>query len=1169
MGLKPNYLNLTLKCLFFICLVSSLGYSQPLKFEHLNTRTGLSHNSVLSIRQDSRGYMWFGTYGGLNKYDGYRITTYKSEHGNDNTLKTNAIVAIYEDSDNMLWFGTYGGGVVNFDPRKEIFTEYRYLHLDPKGPVTPNVRGLLEDKEGFLWMATSEGLVKYDKKKKSFTPFLVKSDVHSENNITSIYPGKAGDFWLGSYLGLKHFDPKTGQFTSYHPDPLQPNSISHANVLTVYEDQQGTVWVGTEGGGLDAFDPITGIFTHYKNNPADENTVSGNVIFSIEPYVSGKLIIATESGLNVLDLKTGKFQHISHDPEEPSSLSSNNTRCIYKDAGGVLWIGTDGGGVSRTDLNRKKFTTFQHEPGEERSLSNNNVFTITEDANRNIWLGTIEGGLNRFDNKTKTFTTFTPDTRNRKSISSTKILSLATGPSKNLWIGTDRDGLCMLPAQHLDKDVNQAAFYRYRKDEGPSSLNSNVIYSLVEDRASVVWAGTWSRGLNKIEFKSKNQNGAIDYTKPQVTHYRRSDEPNSISHDVIFTLYEDKKGTLWIGTVGGGLNKKETITVDENGARVTRDIFKHYINDPGDTASLSDNNVSAIYESSKGDFWVGTSLGISKMDRAHGTFKAYTTKDGLPNNVVFGIVEDNKGNLWIGTLGGVSKFDPVKETFKNYGFEDGLQDNMFNPHAFCLSQSGEMFFGGPNGMTVFYPDSIRDNAYEPKVMLTDFKVFNKSVPIGKNDEDEERLKQSVSTVDEITLSYKDYVFSFEFSASNYASASKNKFAYKMEGFDKDWVYTDASNRIATYTNLDPGNYTFRVKASNGDGVWTDKAASVKIAIVPPFWQTLWFRLLILAEVLAGLYIIYKIRINIIKKQKQDLEIQVASRTKEIVAQKEEIQSQKESIEEKNVALEQQYHQIEAARSEIKEKNQKLEEYNLQLEQKVKERTNQLRHAFNHLAETNKELDQFIYRSAHDLKGPLATIRGLCYLGSLETTDPKVIGLLKKMENTTGELTSKLSRLMKIHEFNSMELVPTNIDYEELLKEIVAEVKSSIVVTDVQIKMDINRDGNYKSDKRLTKTLLRNIIENSIKYKDPNKSLHYVNIQVQSQSNSTKISIRDNGIGIPQDQADQIFDLFVTATEGSKSFGIGLYESKLIARRLNGNIKLQYPENGDTEFVITL
>jgi signal transduction histidine kinase len=676
--------------------------------------------------------------------------------------------------------------------------------------------------------------------------------------------------------------------------------------------------------------------------------------------------------------------------------------------------------------------------------------------------------------------------------------------------------------------------------------------------------------LNKFVFKTKTRNGEIDYSKPEVTQYRRSnDDSTAISHDVVFTMLEDRKGTLWIGTMGGGLNKREVIKKEVNGKVIEIDIFRHYLNDPNNPTSLSDNNVSAIHETRNGDLWIGTSIGINKFNKKDGSCKVYTIKHGLPNNVVFGIQEDVNGNLWIGTLGGMSKFDPKKETFRNYGFEDGLQDNMFNPHAFLYSSDGEMFFGGPNGLTTFFPDSIKDNAYRPEVVITDFKVFNKSVSIGADENGNERLVQSISTSDEINLSHKDYVFSFEFSASNYASPMKNRFAYRMEGFDENWVYTDANNRTATYTNLDPGNYVFRVKAANGDGIWNEKGVAININIVPPFWQTLWFKALVALAVMGSLFLFYKIRIRIINRQKKELEVLVTERTKEIMLQKEEIQAQKENIEEKNVILEQQYQEIESGRVEIKDKNLKLEEYNLLLENKVKERTEQLRMAFDNLAETNKELDQFMYRSAHDLKGPLASIRGLCYLGTLETHDPKITGLLKKMESTTGELTNKLTRLMQIHEFNSVSLTIETIEYNELLNEVITEIGNSNDCRDVKIKLDIESEGKHRSDRTLIKTLLKNVLENSIKYKDETKTLHYVNIAVKSINGSAKISIADNGVGIPKDQADRVFDLFVIATENIKGFGIGLYEAKLIARRLKGNIKLQYPANGDTEFVITL
>jgi ligand-binding sensor domain-containing protein/signal transduction histidine kinase len=1152
-----------------VLLINSIAYSQErdITFEHINSRQGLSHNSILSISQDSRGFMWFGTYGGLNKYDGYKFTTYKTEYGDKNSLYTNPIVRIFEDREGLIWLGTYGGGVICYNPKTDTFTEFKDLHLNANNKIRINVRDIYQDEDGYLWFATSEGLDKYDKQKNEFTNYKIQSAIHSENNIVNINVGSSGKFWLGSYLGLKLFDPKTGMFQTFKPDPLNTNSISHPNVLSVYEDKNGIVWAGTEGGGLNKFNPSTGNITHFKNDSLKKNSLSNNIIYTIKELEPGKLWIATEIGVNIFDINSETFEYILNDPRNSKSLSNNTVRSLFKDRGGVIWVGTDGGGINKSDSHRKKFDLYQSDVDTKFSLSNNSVFAIEEDVNGNIWMGTTGGGLNKFDPQSKKFTSFMPNSSDPSSISAPKILSLSIGPSKNLWIGTDRGGLCMLPAKDLNN--SKPNFFKYYSSPKPNSLKSNVIYSLLEDHSGVVWAGTWARGIHKIVFDKVLSNGQPDYQNPTITNFRNDPKDStSVAQDIAFAMYEDKQGTLWIGTAGNGLDKHTLVTKEIDGKTYEKDVFTHYTSNPNDLTSLSNDNVSSIYESSAGDLWIGTSIGLNKMNRQKGTFKVYSTKDGLPNNVIYGILEDKQGNLWLSTLGGLSKFNPKTETFKNYTYEDGLQDNMFNAHAFYSSSTNKMYFGGPNGVNVFSPDSIHDNPFKPQVMLTDFKIFNKPVAIG-NINGAEHLPSSIATTSEIFLSYKDYVFSFEFSSSSYAIPSKNRYSYKMEGFDERWVNTDASNRIATYTNLNPGDYTFRVKATNCDGIESEKETAITIHIAPPFWKTIWFRTLAILSISGLVFSIFRMRVNNIEKQKKDLEKQVTQRTKEILSQKEEIESQKENIEEKNMILEKQYYEIEEARRLIKEKNEQLHEYNTTLENSVKERTEQLRQTLDNLAETNKELDQFVYRSAHDLKGPLASITGLCHLGSIETNDPKILELLKRMENTTEDMTTKLVRLMKIHEFNTMELTITTVNYNHIFEEILNEIKVRYDVSDVNIRVSIEKSSNYKSDQELLKKLLKNLIENSVKYKDEHKQNRYINIEVKSVNGLTEISIVDNGIGIPQNQAEKVFDLFVTASENIKGFGMGLYEAKLIARRLNGSVKLKYPENGDTEFVITL
>ncbi len=1169
----------------YLLLFSTSLYAQPqtFKFDYINSSHGLAHNSVLSILKDSKGFMWFGTYGGLNKYDGYNIRTFSHEYGNKNSISENPIVAIYEDLEGVLWLGTRGGGVIQYDPKTDIFKTDKYLYLDPKRNITPNVKSIFEDIDGSIWLASSEGLVQFDKVKNVYIPYRFDSNLREDNDLTIIHEGPTGKFWIGSYLGLKLFDRDTRKFTSYKPNSNKINSLGHPSVISIYEDKVGILWIGTEGGGLDKFNTATEQFTHFKHDVKNPNSLINNYVFDVKEFEPGKLWIATELGISILDTKTERFEHILPDPHDLTSLSYNVVRCMYKDHSEVIWLGTDGGGVNKMDSRKKKFNILQKEINNTSSLSSNNVFALNEDVIGNIWIGTIEGGLNRLDPQSKKCFRYTPDPKDRHAMNSHKILSLHSGNSKNLWIGTDRGGLWMLPEKFIRDPKLKAQFISFYKDTIPNTINSNVIFSVLEDHTGTLWAGTWGSGLNKMNFNKKLNNGETDYNHPTVTHYLPDNaNPTALSHEVVFTMYEDRQGTLWIGTAGGGLDKHEKKKEVVHGQTIETDIFIHYKNNPEDFTSLSNNHISGIYESHKGDFWIGTSIGLNKMDRKTGKCKVYTVKDGLPNNAIFGIVEDDKENLWISTQGGISKFNPVAETFRNYTRDDGLQDNVFNPEAFCLSHTGKIYYGGTNGVTSFFPDSIADNPYKPEVMLTDFKLFNKPVPIGVHKDEPFRLARSISTVDEIYLSYKDYVFSIEFSGSNYSIPEKNQFAYMMEGFDKDWVYTDAKNRTATYTNLDPGKYIFRVKASNCDGVWSDEVKSITLNISPPFWKTVWFKLLQVVIVLGLLYLIYRIRVRIIKQQKRVLEKQVNQRTKEILSQKKEIESQKENIEEKNVILEKQYNEItvknsqivtqnkkiEEATREINDKNEKLERYNATLEKNVKERTEQLTNTYASLDQTNKELDQFIYRSAHDLKGPIATITGLCYLGSLESNDPKILEILKRMDSTTEEMNDKLSRLMRIHEFNTMDLKITNVDYNALLQDIIDELKNENDAKHVKFKWLVQA-GSYKSDIYLIRKLLTNLIENAIMYQDEEKENRHVHIEVKREDNRTKISICDNGIGIPKNQAPRVFDLFVVATEEIKGFGLGLYEAKLIARRLNGVIKLLYPESGDTEFDIIL
>jgi len=837
-----------------------IGYAQnnTITFQRISLEQGLSESIVTSIIQDSRGFIWFGTQDGLNVYDGYGFTVIRNDPNNPNSLSYNQIETIYEDKSGWLWIGTFNGGLNKHDPHKGQFIRYQNNPNDPNSLSNDIVRAIYEDRTGVFWIGTERGLNKLipgapgNEEDISFIHY--QHDPNDPNSLThntvrAICEDREGTLWIGTDDGLNKLalnspgdsdEIAVPTFIHYKHHPNNPNSLSHNMVTVIYEDKQGTLWIGTDNGlnkfvrdslenGARASSPI---FIRYQYDPNNPNSLSHNEIYSIYEDQSGVLWIGTNGGgLNKFDRENELFTHYQNDSRDPTSLSYNEIRSIYEDRSGILWIGTYGGGINKVDKGKKQFLHYKPDPDNPNSLNEEIIWSIYEDRSGILWIGTHGGGLNKFDRQLNRFTYYQHDPNDPSSLSNDMVRLVYEDRSGVLWLGTHGGGL-----NKLDRETEK--FISFQHDPGnPNSLSHNEIRAIYEDRSGVLWIGTRGGGLNKLIL------GKDEDTPPNFIHYRHApDNPNSISNDFIRAIHEDRSGRFWIGTQGGGLNKFDRIT----------ETFTHYKVNTNDSNSLSNDYVFGIHEDTSGILWLGTyGGGLNEFDPDKETFTTYTVKDGLPNDVVYGILEDDQGYSWLSTNYGLSKFDPKKKTFKNYNVSDGLQSNEFNGGSYFKSESGELFFGGINGINAFYPENIKDNPYIPPVVVTEFSKLNQVIEFDK----------PISEVKEIKLSYRDYIFSFEFAALDYTMPEKNQYAYKMEGLDKDWIYTESNKRFANYTTLAPGKYIFRVKGSNNDGIWNEQGTSIEITITPPFWQTWWFQTLSVLFVIGIAYMLYRRRLK--------------------------------------------------------------------------------------------------------------------------------------------------------------------------------------------------------------------------------------------------------------------------------------------------------------------
>jgi PAS domain S-box-containing protein len=842
--LRKNVWGITLILVLFGGLSTpALAQTSSPRFTHLTSAQGLSNDIVRCILQDSQGFMWFGTQDGLNKYDGYTFTVYRHLRSDPNSLSNSTITALYQDRSGTLWIGT-AMGLDSFSGGAAQFTHYP--------DVQEEIGVIYEDTTGLLWIGTyGSGLFQYDRIAHQFVQYMpdpADPNSLSDDAVISIYEDGSGTLWLGTANGgLNAFDPATQRFSHYQNDPADPHSLSYDRVTTIYKDRSNVFWVGTgfaydiEVGGLNVFDRDSGQFTQYLHDPLDRHSLSNNHVRSVYEDQTSTLWIGTDEGLNVFDRSTNIFTSFHHDPLNPHSLSGDMITAIYEDRTGTLWFGTEGAGINKYARVKEKFARYQHDPLDPNSLSGPVVGAITQDHDGVLWIGVPGEGLDSLNRTTgqasagSTFANYSNDPDDPNSLINNNVRALYVDHEGTLWVGTSR-GLDQLD-RTSEYASGEGAFTHYVHDPGdPYSLSLGAVKAILEDHTHTLWIGTEEPGaLNRFE----RGTGPGDRGAFTRYEYDSSDPDSFINTYGIRAIYEDQAGDLWLGTYDGLVHfDRET------------EEFTRYEHDPDDPYSLSSDFVWGIHQDSDGILWIATAGGLNRFDQTTGQFTVYTLEDGLANDNVMCILADERGYLWLGTDEGLSEFNPQTETFTNYDESDGLASNVVMLAACHQSENGEMFFGTLDGFNAFYPADVKDNPHIPPVVLTAFRKFDEVI----------EFDSSLSEVKEITLSYQDNFFAFEFAALDYTDPAKNQYAYRLEGFDKDWIYC-GTRRYASYTNLPPGEYTFRVKGTNNDGVWNETGHTVKITIAPPFWATWWFRGLATAVVLGIVAVIVRARMR--------------------------------------------------------------------------------------------------------------------------------------------------------------------------------------------------------------------------------------------------------------------------------------------------------------------
>jgi ligand-binding sensor domain-containing protein/signal transduction histidine kinase len=827
---------------------------RSLRFEHLGLEQGLPQETVKTVLQDHAGFMWFGTQGGLNRYDGYRIRVFRHDPGDPASLPDNYVQSSYEDHDGRLWFGTRGG-LARYDEAAQKFVRY---------------------------------------------PFMSGSERVARNHAVAAIVGDAGGLWIGTGEGLIRLDPASGRFRTMRHDAQDPASLRDDRVTALAPDGRGGLWVGT-GVGIDHLAPGASSFDHYDIHPGAG--AKHNTVVSLSMGQNGTLWIGTAAGLDAWRLGDGKGEIERRHVGADEGMSDANILTLYHDRGNNLWVGTDLDGLKWRDPVSQRFAGYTSELLDRHSLSDNQVSAVCVDRTGTLWVGTMFGGVNRADLASGGFASFAllPSERGDRGASiSRKVRAIATGADGRLWLGTIGAGLVHVdpvsgraerilhdPARRdslPDDSIIALALGRGRLWVGsPTGLSwrdaasgrfttvplgkdaaGNSVTDLMLDHAGGLWAITRG-GLFLLDPEGR------------VLRAWRHDplDPASLGENFGFALLEDRAGTIWIGTENG-LDRFDRASGS----------FTHFRHDDKDPGSLRHNRVYYLFESARGELWVGTASGLHRMEPGAGgrtSFRYFPVTSAQEPVPIGAVLEDGSGELWVSTTVGLTRLDPVTGRYKSYSAKDGLLDGSYFVGSAARGADGELHFGGINGMTSFMPEAVRDNPYPALPVITDFLVQNRS-----------RMPRTSAALPQVELPYRDSVFTLEFAALHYADPQSNRFAYRLQGFDQDWTETDASKRFATYTNLDPGHYVFLVRAANKDGLWSDAPARLAITIAPPFWMTWWFRLLAGVLLLGAGIAIYRLRIRVLVQQTERLESQVGARTAELVLQKEAAEQQKEA-----------------------------------------------------------------------------------------------------------------------------------------------------------------------------------------------------------------------------------------------------------------------------------
>lgn len=846
--------------LFFVIITTTLlaiTENPDYKFTQLKIEDGLSQSTVYSIIQDKKGFVWFGTGNGLNRYDGYKFLIYSNNPVDSTTISDNGIISMFEDKEGILWIGTSAGNINRFDRTKEEFSHNNISELIEKSELpsdyyfdypisfarnlSQTITAICEDLNKNLWIGTwGKGIIVIDKNFNLLNHFYNDSNDNNStlpsNRIMDIQCDSDGNIWIATFgKGLLKAELNGNKYNSIKFNTfLNKNSDIAGDdfIIKVFEDRKKNIWIGTYYSGVfflsadkKKLNPKQVNFIQYKNS-VGENSLSNNTVMYFDEDKEGNIWIGTlGGGLDRFNTKSKSFSNFKSDPLNQNSLADNDVLSLCVDKSGIVWVGSHlGKGITKIQRNTTKFNLIGFQPNNPKYLNDGVVWAIHKDKSGLLWIGTYKGGLNCYD-PLRNKLLFYKDKSNSK-LSSNHIRVIAEDNYENLWIGTYDGGLNI-----FNKKTGEIKVYSHNPND-TNSIAGNQIQTILID-GNDYYIGTFGGGINKVSVIGNPFTQQLKFRK----FIHKDDDEYSVSDNRIYKIYKDEKGIIWICTYGGGVN---LFNPDS-------ETFKKYPNTAAEKENITANNMMTILRDSYNTMWVGTyGDGLFSFDIESGKFTRYSVREGMSSAVVYGILEDRLKNLWISSDNGIYKYDLINKDFTRFDIKDGLQSLEFSGGAYLYSNDGIMYFGGINGINYFRPEEIKTNTFIPPVVISSIKVLDNIIK---------------GEPSELNLRYDENTISFEFASLDYSDPKDNLYTYILEGFDNDWQFTNSSLRIATYTNLSPGEYVFKVRGSNSDGIWNENYASITVIISPPFWKTYWFIVLASLIVILILYYVFTIRIK--------------------------------------------------------------------------------------------------------------------------------------------------------------------------------------------------------------------------------------------------------------------------------------------------------------------